>query len=74
MPWTDRQDSSPAGACPRCGGEVWSGEILYRWEGRPVCEDCLKAAVSALLEEDPRQVALEMGLDMERAGKGGGPG
>lgn len=62
-PLRDLQEEAPAAACERCRGEVYSGETMYLWEGEWLCSDCFKAAVEAMLEGCPSQVALEMGLD-----------
>lgn len=65
-PLRDAQDEAPAEYCPRCGGEMWPEEVTYNWEGRGfICPDCFKDAVSDLLEQDPRLVALEMGVDYQ---------
>ena len=70
MIWTDplrdMQDEAPAGVCPRCGGEIWPGETAYNRESAGfICSDCFKAAVSKLMEQDPKLVAVEMGVDYQ---------
>ncbi len=65
-PIRDVQDDPPAGFCPDCGGEVWPGQTTYLLYGRMVCEECFKKEISYQLENDPRGLALELGIDMER--------
>ena len=59
----DRQAEPPAAYCRQCGGEVYAGERLYIWEGRRLCSDCFRAALNAA---DLDQLALELGLEVER--------
>lgn len=61
----DAQDERPVATCGRCQGEVYHGEAMYLWNGKWVCVDCLRAAVEALLEDHPRQVAADMMLDVQ---------
>lgn len=67
-PYTDKQEEAPAAYCenPLCQQEVYHGEARFQWEGRWLCPDCFRAAVSKALRECPEQVALEMGLEVER--------
>lgn len=64
-PLRDAQQA-PAAATGDCGHEVYTGEFLAEWEGRMLCPDCWRAAVEKALREFPTQVALEMGLEVER--------
>ena len=61
----DIQCDRPSAYCESCQGEIWKEEPVFRWRGRWICLDCFKSAVDALLEDDPRQVALEMGVEVE---------
>lgn len=63
---TDPQDAVTVAICGnrKCRGEVYSGETMYLWEGVWLCPDCFKSAVESLLSENPRQLALELDLDM----------
>ena len=65
-PLRDIQMEAPAAFCEKCRQEVYHGEARYQWEGRWLCPDCFRAAVSKALEEYPEQVAREMGLEVER--------
>lgn len=65
-PLRDAQAAPAAAYCEKCAQEVYSGECRYLWCGRWLCPDCFRAAVKSALQEDPRQVALEMGVDVER--------
>lgn len=65
-PLRDPQDAIPSSTCEKCRGEVYSGETMYLWEGTWLCPDCFKSAIEKLLEADPRQLALELNLEMER--------
>lgn len=63
-PLRDAQQEEPVTRCPRCGGEVWTGEPLFNWDNKGfVCLDCFKGSVFALLESDPRLAAVEMGVE-----------
>lgn len=63
-PLRDPQDESPAAICPKCGGEVWTGEPMFDWNEKGyICLDCFKSAVFALLDSEPRLAAAEMGVD-----------
>lgn len=46
--------------------EIYQDETTYIWEGKELCVDCFQDAVRLLLEENPRQIALEMGIEMVR--------
>lgn len=59
----DRQEEVPAALCRRCGGEVYRGELLYYWEGRPICPDCFRLAVQRLLDTSPALLARDLGVD-----------
>ena len=52
--------------CEKCRQEVYHGEARFQWEGRWLCPDCFRAAVNKALRDCPEQVALEMGLEVER--------
>lgn len=62
----DVQQDPPAAYCDKCGQEVYHEEARYRWEGRWVCQECFKYAVESALSTYPEQIALEMGLEVER--------
>lgn len=64
-PLIDTQDEMPA-AWGDCGHEIYHGEFLAEWEGCMLCPDCFRAAVNKALRDSPEQVALEMGLEVER--------
>lgn len=64
-PLRDVQDACPA-AYDDDGNEIYHGETTFHWEGREVCRETFVEAVSRLLREDPRQVALEMGVEVTR--------
>ena len=59
----DEQQEPPAAWCDKCRQEVYHGEARYRWEGQWLCPDCFRAALEAA---DLGQLALEMGLEVER--------
>lgn len=59
----DTQDCSPVCLCRRCGGELYSGEVGYLWEGEQVCVDCFKAVVNAWLEAAAQEVAFALGVE-----------
>lgn len=65
-PLRDIQDDPPALNCPECGCEVWPGQSTYSLYGRMVCVECFKKEIAYRLENDPRGLALELGVDMER--------
>ena len=63
-PLRDPQEEKPTDRCPKCGGEVWTGEPMFDWNEKGyICLDCFKSAVFALLDSDPRLAAAEMGVD-----------
>lgn len=66
-PLRDTQQDEPACYCERknCGGEVFSGETVYTWQGRRICSDCFKSVVTAWLEEAPHEVAAALDIEME---------
>lgn len=67
-PLRDVQSDTPVAICenPKCQGEVYSGECRFPWEGKKICLDCFKAAVTAMLDSNPCQLAYELGLDVIR--------
>lgn len=67
-PIRDVQDDPPACFCqnPKCRGEVWPGQTRYYLYGRMYCEECFKDEITRRLESDPRGLALELGVEMER--------
>ena len=67
-PCPDRQQEPPAAHCENhhCQQEVYHGEARFQWDGRMLCPDCFRAAVTKALRDSPEQVALEMGLEVER--------
>lgn len=67
-PLRDAQEEHPAAWCEGCRMEVYAGEQRYLWEGRWLCHECLCAQVERLLRENPGQLALELGLEIERCG------
>ena len=66
-PLRDAQADSPV-AMANCGHEIYHGEFMAEWEGQMLCPDCFRAAVERALRENPAQVGLEMGLEVERYG------
>ena len=62
----DRQEEVPGALCRRCGGEVYRGELLDYWEGRPICPDCSRLAVQRLLDTSPALLAQDLGVDTRR--------
>lgn len=48
-----------------CGCEISRGERIFEWEGKMICIDCWMEKVKLLLEKNPEQLALEMGLEVE---------
>lgn len=65
----DRQDRPTAAACARCRGEIYPGETAYLYEGRWLCPDCFKAEIEKILRQDPRTLALALGLELQRYGE-----
>jgi len=65
-PLRDMQNEAPVSWCDKCRQEVYRGDARYQWEGRWLCPDCFRAAVNKALNECPEQVALELGLEIER--------
>ena len=65
-PCPDRQQDTPVSECEKCRQEVYHGEARFQWEGRWLCPDCFRAAVNKALRDCPEQLALEMGLKVER--------
>ena len=65
-PLRDAQQEAPAGYCEKCEGEVWRGESRFLWEGKWLCPDCFRSAVTNMLDQAPWQLAMELGLDVER--------
>lgn len=58
----DNQTDSVAAWCD-CRHEIYHGEARYLWEGRWLCPDCFRAALESA---DLDQLALELGLEVER--------
>ena len=65
-PYHDAQQEPAAAYCDKCRQEVYQGEARFQWEGRLICKECFTAVVERALREYPEQVALEMGLEVER--------
>ena len=61
-PCPDRQQDNPVSECEKCRQEVYHGEARFQWEGRWLCPDCFRALLTAAR----KQLALEMGLEVER--------
>lgn len=59
----DSQTAPVAAYCDKCRQEVYHGEARYLWEGRWLCPDCFRAALESA---DLGQIALELGLEVER--------
>lgn len=59
----DSQTAPAAAYCDKCRQEVYHGEARYLWEGRWLCPDCFRAALESA---DLGQIALELGLEVER--------
>ena len=66
IPLYDSQTTPASAYCEKCRQEVYHGEARIQWEGRWLCPDCFRAAVNKALRDSPEQVALEMGLEVER--------
>lgn len=65
-PCPDRQQDTPVSECEKCRQEVYYGEARFQLDGWWLCPDCFRAAVNKALNDCPEQVALEMGLEVER--------
>ena len=65
----DAQQALPGAYCPRCGGEIYPGEQVYRWEGRELCPDCFRAVVEGLLDLSPLLLAQDLGVEVRRIGR-----
>ena len=59
----DSQTAPAAAYCDKCRQEVYHGEARYLWEGRWLCPDCFRASLESA---DLGQIALELGLEVER--------
>ena len=59
----DSQTAPAAAYCDKCRQEVYHGEARYLWEGRWLCPDCFRAALESA---DLGQIAIELGLEVER--------
>ena len=59
----DSQTAPAAAYCDKCRQEVYHGEARYLWEGRWLCPDCFRAVLESA---DLDQIALEMGMEVER--------
>lgn len=68
-PLRDGQEEAPAAECGRCGGGVYAGEYLVRWEGRALCPDCFRAKLLRWLRDSPAQVAERLGFQYEEVRK-----
>ena len=64
-PIYDSQAEEPVCHCGRCRGEVYSGETMFRWDGKLICVDCFKSIISDWVEEQPVLVAFALNTDME---------
>lgn len=62
--YQDPQQEIPASICDSCKGEIYHGEPVFISDGKRLCLDCLKSQVTSLLEDDPRYVALMMGIEV----------
>lgn len=61
-PLRDAQTENPATHCQRCGGEVYPGETVYKWEDEWICFDCLSSKINRLLRDSPVLLAEELGV------------
>ena len=52
--------------CEKCRGEIYTGGLRFFWAGRWLCPNCFRYAVRKVLWENPEQIALEMGVEVER--------
>ena len=39
--YRDAQRACPAAECALCGGELYRGDVCWRFSGRVFCEDCV---------------------------------
>ena len=67
----DGQEEQPVCRCAGCGGEVYEGERLTRYEGVWVCPDCFADRLESWLNKAPNELAMALGLDTKRAETGG---
>lgn len=61
----DEQLEAPVCLCERCRGEVYCGEMLYKYEGRRICPDCFQEKIEHWVHVRPQQVAAALGVDTE---------
>lgn len=61
----DVQQDAPAGY-DADDNEIYHGETTYVWEGREVVKETFQEAVHRLVERNPQQLALELGIEMVR--------
>ncbi|SCJ03787.1 Uncharacterised protein [uncultured Flavonifractor sp.] len=52
--------------CEKCQGEIYTGGLRFFWAGRWICPNCFRYAVRKVLWENPEEIALEMGVEVER--------
>ena len=52
--------------CEKCQGEIYTGGLRFVWAGRWICPNCFRYAVRKVLWENPEEIALEMGVEVER--------
>ena len=62
----DANAEPPVAKCEKCGGEIYSGGTRFSWGGKHICVDCFRHSVRSVLWNSPEQVALEMGVEVER--------
>lgn len=68
-PLRDSQGLEPGMNCPKCGGEVWPGEEMYRVDGKELCEDCFKGWFWDFWDTSPRRFALVLGCEAVTVGE-----
>ena len=52
--------------CKECQGEVYEGEILYCWEGKWICKDCLLEKVQVLIDQEDMDTIADAFLCSQR--------
>lgn len=67
-PLRDPQTVEPVGVCPKCGGEVWTGETLFEVGGQMVCKDCFEAWFQAFYNTSPTLFADALGCETTQIG------
>lgn len=60
----DIQQEKPVCYCGRCMGEVYQGECTYLFEGKEICEDCMREELDRLLEKDLKFLASIIGIEL----------